>query len=158
MLSQLEKLSLETDGRFATDEELAFVEAYAQSFSLRVQTYQTLQLVESAIVQQVEAKMRSIDPLLFQNGKDDVSAKWKRDTVRVLRYSAIAMLMDDPETLRERFLLWFQSIMKAFGAEKSCNATYEVMQQVVKQHLTPQQASVFCPILELNRVALGKSC
>ncbi len=158
MLSQLEKLSMDTDGRFASDEELAFVDAYVQSFSLRLQTYQTLQLVESAIVQQVEAKMRSIDPMLFHSGKEDVSVKWKRDTVRVLRYSAIAMLMDDPETLRERFLLWFQSIMKAFGAEKSCNATYEVMQQVVKQHLTPQQASVFCPILELNRVALGKSC
>lgn len=156
MLSQLEKLSMDTDGRFASDEELAFVDAYVQSFSLRVQTYQTLQLVESAIVQQVEAKMRSIDPILFHNGKEDVSAKWKRDTVRVLRYSAIAMLMDDPATLRERFLLWFQTIMKAFGAEKSCNATYEVMQQVVKQHLTPQQASMFCPILELNRVALGK--
>ena len=157
MLSQLEKLSMDTDGRFASDEELAFVDAYVQSFSLRVQTYQTLQLVESAIVQQVEAKMRSLDPMLFHYGKEDVSAKWKRDTVRVLRYSAIAMLMDDPETLRERFLLWFQSIMRAFGAEKSCNATYEVMQQVVKQHLTPQQASMFCPILELNRVALGKT-
>ena len=157
MLSQLEKLSMDADGRFATDEELAFVDAYVQSFSLRVQTYQTLQLVESAIVQQVEAKMRAIDPMLFHSGKEDVSAKWKRDTVRVLRYSAIAMLMDDPETLRERFLLWFQSIMRAFGAEKSCNATYEVMQQVVKQHLTPQQASMFCPILELNRVALGKT-
>lgn len=156
MLSQLEKLSMDTDGRFASDEELAFVDAYVQSFSLRLQTYQTLQLVESAIVQQVEAKMRSIDPMLFHHGKEDVSTKWKRDTVRVLRYSAIAMLMDDPETLRERFLLWFQSIMKAFGAEKSCNATYEVMQQVVKQHLTPQQASMFCPILELNRVSLGK--
>ena len=157
MLSQLEKLSMDTDGRFASDEELAFVDAYVQSFGLRVQTYQTLQLVESAIVQQVEAKMRSLDPMLFHYGKKDVSVKWKRDTVRVLRYSAIAMLMDDPETLRERFLLWFQSIMRAFGAEKSCNATYEVMQQVVKQHLTPQQASMFCPILELNRVALGKT-
>ena len=86
-----------------------------------------------------------------------MSAKWKRDTFRVLRYSAVAMLVNDPDTLRERFLFWFQTIMKAFGAQKSCNATYEVMQQVVKQHLTPVQASLFCPILEINRQVLGKA-
>ncbi|PSB28963.1 phycobilisome protein [Stenomitos frigidus ULC18] len=157
MLSQLEKLSLDTDGRYASDEELQFVGDYMQSFSLRVQTYQKLQSAEAAIVQQVEAKMRSLDPSLFNSGNDDVSAKWKRDTVRVLRYSAVAMLMNDPETLRERFLFWFQTIMKAFGAQKSCNATYVAMQEVVQQHLTPIQASLFCPILEINRQTLGKA-
>lgn len=157
MLSQLEKLSLNTDGRYASDEELQFVSDYIQLFGLRLQTYQTLQLVEAAIVQQVETKMRLLDPNLFRSGNEDVSAKWKRDTLRVLRYSAVAMLMNDPETLRRRFLLWFQTIMKAFGAQKSCNATYEVMQEVVKQHLTPVQASLFCPILEINRQVLGQA-
>ena len=157
MLSQLEKLSLNTDGRYASDEELQFVSDYMQSFSLRAQTYQKLQSVEAAIVQQVEEKMRSRDPNLFRSGNEDVSAKWKRDTLRVLRYSAVAMLMNDPETLCERFLFWFQTIMKAFSAQKSCNATYEVMQEVVKQHLTPVQASLFCPILEINRRTLSGS-
>lgn len=156
MLSQLEKLSLDTEGRYASDEELQFMSAYVQSFKLRVQTYQALQAAEAAIVQQVEAKMRSIDATLFQSGNEDMSAKWKRDTVRVLRYSAVAMLINDPETLRERFLLWFQTIMKAFGTQKSCNATYDVMQQVVQQHLTPLQASLFCSILEMNRLILSK--
>ena len=157
MLSQLEKLSLDTDGRYASDEELEFIGDYVQSFELRVQTYQKLQVAEAAIVQQVEAKMRSRDSNLFRSGNDDISAKWKRDTVRVLRYSAVAMLMNDPETLCERFLFWFQTIMKAFNAQKSCNVTYEAMQEVVKQHLTPVQANVFCPILELNRQVLGKA-
>lgn len=156
MLSQLEQLSLDTDGRYANDHELQFFDDYIQLFGLRMQTYQTLQLVEAAIVKQVEEKIRVLDPSFFQSGNEDISAKWRRDTVRVLRYSAAAMLMNDPETLRRRFLLWFQTIMKAFGAQKSCNTTYEVMQDVVKQHLTPVQASLFCPILEINRQTLGK--
>lgn len=156
MLSQLETLSLKTDGRYAIDEELQFLNDYVQLFGLRMQTYQTLQLVEAAIVKQVEEKLRLLDSNFFKSGNDDISAKWRRDTVRVLRYSAVAMLMNDPETLRSRFLLWFQTIMKAFNAQKSCNATYEVMQDVVKQHLTPVQASLFCPILEMNRQTLGK--
>lgn len=156
MLSQLEKLSLSTDGRYATDEELQFLRDYKQSFAARLQTYQTLQLVETAIVRQVETKMRSLDARLFQSGNEDVSAKWRCDTVRVLRYSAAAMLINDPDTLCERFLFWFQTVMQAFGAQKSCNATYEVMQEVVQQHLTSAQASLFCPILEMNRRTLSK--
>ncbi|MGI0487617.1 phycobilisome protein [Pantanalinema rosaneae CENA516] len=155
MLSQLQKLSVETDGRFATDAELLFVNQYARSFGLRLQTYQKLQAAEAVIVQQVYTRLQALDPTMFQVQQDDLSAKWKRDTIRVLRYSAIAMLLDDPATLQERLLFWFQSIMKAFGAQRSCHLTYATMQEVVKQYLSPVQASLFCPILEMNQKLLG---
>jgi hypothetical protein len=99
--------------------------------------------------------MQSLDSNIFRGGNADLTTKWKRDTIRVLRYSAIALLLDDPDTLRERFLFWFRTIMKAFGAERSCNLTYSVMQEVVRQILTPPQANLFCPILETNRQILG---
>jgi Phycobilisome protein len=155
MLSQLYKLTYETEGRYASDEELAFIAHYSRSFALRVETYQRLQAGEAQIVQQVLAKMQALDPMLLRSANGDVTAKWKRDTIRVLRYSAIAMLLDDPDTLRERFLFWFRTVMKAFAAEHSCKMTYTVMQQVVKQYLTPSQADLFCPILEINRQVLG---
>ncbi|WP_448600398.1 phycobilisome protein [Thermoleptolyngbya sp.] len=157
MLSQMKRLSLETEGRYATDADLQFLRDYAKSYGLRVETYQRIQSAEVLLVSQVQQYMMSKDPTLFQGGNSDLTAKWKRDTVRVLRYSAVAMLLNDPETLQERFLLWFQTIMRAFGAQRSCNATYEAMQHVVRQHLTPVQASLFCPILELNRHLLGGS-
>jgi Phycobilisome protein len=155
MLSQLERLSCEVDGRYASDSELQFLIDYVQSFDLRVQTYQKLQEIEVALVQQAYVKMRSQDPNLFKNGNEDISGKWKRDTLRVLRYVAIAVLMDDAETLRERFLLWFQTIMRAFSAEKGCNVTYTVLQEVAKQNLSGAQANLVCPLLELTRRSLG---
>ncbi|EKQ70029.1 putative transcriptional regulator with Zn ribbon and ATP-cone domains [Leptolyngbyaceae cyanobacterium JSC-12] len=155
MLSQLQTLSYKTDGRYATDEELKMIIDFVRSFQLRAQTYQQLQAAEAQIVQQVYAKIKASEPSLLMSGDADVSAKWKRDTIRVLRYSAIAMLLDDPDSLREKLLFWMRTIMKAFGAERSCNVTYAVMQEVVKQHLSPAQASLFCPILEMNRQVLG---
>lgn len=157
MLSQLERLSVEADGRYATDAELQFIAEYLQSFNLRVQTYLRIQAIESTIIQQVQAKMQTLDPTLFHSSGEDLTGKWKRDTLRVLRYSAVAMLLNDPDTLRERLLFWMQAIMRAFGAQRSCNVTYEVMQDVVRQHLTPPQANLFCPILELDRRSLGIS-
>ncbi|HTL89902.1 MAG TPA: phycobilisome protein [Leptolyngbya sp.] len=155
MLSQIQRLSQETEGRYATDEELRFLTDYARSFELRVQTYQKLQSHEVMIVQQVQAKMKSIDPMLFRQGSEDLTHKWKRDTLRVLRYSAAAMLIDDPESMRERFLFWFQTIMRAFNAQKTCGVTYTVMQDVIKQVLTPSEANLVLPILEVNRRMLG---
>jgi hypothetical protein len=155
MLSQIQRLAQETEGRYATDEELRFLADYARSYELRVQTYQKLQTCEMMIIQQVQAKMRVIDPMLFRQGNEDLTNKWKRDTLRVLRYSAAAMLIDDPESLRERFLFWFQTIMRAFNAQKSCGVTYTIMQDVIKQMLTPSEASLILPILEVNRRMLG---
>ncbi|GAP95499.1 phycobilisome protein [Leptolyngbya sp. NIES-2104] len=155
MLSQIQRLTQETEGRYATDEELRFLADYARSYELRVQTYQKLQTCEMMIIQQVQAKMRAIDPTLFRQGNEDLTNKWKRDTLRVLRYSAAAMLIDDPELLRERFLFWFQTIMRAFNAQKSCGVTYTVMQDVIKQMLTTSEANLILPILEVNRRMLG---
>ncbi len=155
MLSQIERLSREVDGRYASDAELTFAIDYVRSFNLRVQTYQKLQEIESMLVQQTYSKMRALDPTVFDSAGTDISAKWKRDTLRVLRYVAIAVLMDDADTFRERLLLWFQTIMRAFSAQRSCNLTYQVMQDVIKQSLTTPQANLVCPLLELSRRTLG---
>ncbi|HEY9641875.1 MAG TPA: hypothetical protein V6C57_15415 [Coleofasciculaceae cyanobacterium] len=155
MISQLKRLSLEVDGRYATDAELQFMTDYVQSFNLRLQSYQKLQELESTLIQQTYTKMRSLDPTLFMRGKDNVSDKWKRDTTFVLRYVAVTVLMNDPDTLREKLLLWLQTIIRAVGMVRPCNVTYEVLQDVVRQHLTPPQANLVCPILELARRSLG---
>ncbi len=155
MLNHLKKLSFDTDGRYAADFELQFLIDYLKSYPLRLSAYQKLQAAEVQIVRQVEAKVRSQDPSLLMGNQGDLTAKWRRDTVRVLRYSSCALLIDDAQYLQETLLLWMQTIMRSFGAQPSCNATYAIMQDVVRQYLTPGEAELFCPILELNRVVLG---
>jgi hypothetical protein len=155
MLSQMQRLSFEAEGRYASDEELRFIPEFLKTYELRLQTYQKLQEIEQTVIQQVQEKMLAQDPNILRTGTTDLAPKWKRDAIRTWRYSATALLMDDSETLRDRFLLWFQTVMRAFSAQKSCHATYATMQEVVKQHLTPQQASLFLPILDLNQRLLG---
>lgn len=157
MLSQLNRLQSQTDGRYASDAELQFVQDYLQTARLRFVTYQKIKLAESKIVQDVYDCLISANPTLLKRGNEDLSLKWKRDTLRVLRFSATAMLMNDPAWLRERLLLWLETIMRAFGAQQSCEATYSAMQDVVRLHLLPEEAALFCPILALNQSILGGS-
>jgi Phycobilisome protein len=155
MLSQMQRLSLEAEGRYATDDELKFIPEYLKTYETRLQTYQKLQEIEAVVIQQTYDKMMAQDATMLQSGAADLSAKWKRDAIRTWRYSAVTLLIDDPETLRERFLFWYQTVMRAFGSQRASNVTYSIMQEVIKRHLSPQQMILIMPILELNRRMLS---
>jgi hypothetical protein len=155
MLSHFNQLQKQVDGRYASDQELQFIEAYLSTARLRFVTYQKIQAAEADIVKAVYQALHQQDPTLLKRGNVDLSAKWRRDTLRVLRFSATAMLLDDPNWLRDRLLLWMETIMKAFGAQESCDATYAAMQATVRQFLAPEEAELFCPILALNQSVLG---
>lgn len=157
MLSQFDKLSVNADGRYATDEELRFLQEYLSTIRVRLSAYRKIQAAEQQIIRQVLDKIMILDPGLLQSDSGDLQSKWQRDTVRVLRYAATALLLDDVEIFQSRFLAWFQTVMVAFRAEQSCNATYVLMQDVVRSYLTSQEANLFLPILELTRVTLGKT-
>ena len=155
MLSKLQQLGTNTDTRYASDDELQFVDTYITSFESRIDAYQRIKAVEKEIVETVLARLQSSHPnLLFPKG-EDMKNKWKQDTFRVLRYSAMTVLLDDPELLRQQFLYWFQTIMQAFGAQEACNVTYLVMQEVSQELLPQDVANLLCPILEMNRNFLG---
>jgi len=155
MLSQMQRLSFNVEGRYATDEELRFIPEYLKTYELRLQTYQKLQEIEEVVIKQVLEKVLAQVPNPTGPGTVDISAKCKRDVTMIWRYSVAALLVDDPDTLRERCLLWFQTIIRAISRQKLCHATYTVMQDIVKQYLTPQQSSLFLPILDLNRRLLS---
>lgn len=156
MLNQLARLSVEADGRYATTEELQFLRDYIQSLDHRLSAYKKIQAAETEIISQVDMKVQATNPNLFRKGNRDVTPTCKRDRIDVLRYSAAALLSSDLDCLRESFLLWYQTIISAFQDERASALTYQVMQEVVKQYLTPQEAALFSPIMGLNQVILGK--
>jgi AraC-like DNA-binding protein len=156
MLSQLARLSTEADGRYATAEELVFLKDYFQSLNHRMSAYKKIQASEKEIMRLVEAQMQSIDPSLFRRGSQDVTEKCRGDILRVLRHSAAALLINDTERLRDRLLLWLQTILGAVQVRNSATVTYDVMKKVLKQYLTAEEVSLFFPILDMNRTLLGK--
>ena len=157
MLTPLYSFHAQVDGRYATDSELQFAGHYFESFQLRLSAYRKLQLAEMQIVQRVQNRVFQLDPHSAYN--QPVSATTcQRDMLFVLRYSAIALLLDDTRLLEENVLLWLQTILRCFkDHQKRADLSYQVMQDVVREFLTPIEADLFCPILELDRRFLGVS-
>jgi hypothetical protein len=156
MLTQLSRLSVVADGRYATPGELQFLKSYSQSLDLRVSAYEKLRAAETEIITEAEAKIRAIDPNAFisPTGKDYVEI-WRRDTLELMRYAAAALLFNDPDRLREGLLLWHTTLAKSFKFARTCKTCFQVMPDVVKAVLTPEEAALFKPLLDLNKVTLG---
>jgi Phycobilisome protein len=155
VLSQLARLSIESDGRYATKAELIFLKDYLRSASMRLAIYQKLQNTDKDIVSQVEAKMLSMNPNFFRLGGVDITAKWRADTFRVLRYISTAVLINDPQRLRDRILTWFEVILSSLNAKETTGVTYKVMQEVIKPQFTVEEQNLLMPILELVCTKLG---
>lgn len=156
MFTNLERLSVEVDGRYATSEELDFLKSYFQTFKYRISAYQKIQKNESAIINQIQENLEKMNPNIFMQGSVNLKSKWRSDTIRVLRYSAMALLIDDPEYLQQRLLIWFSTILQAFKVQDLTKLTCQTMSDIIKNYLTPEENNLFLPLIELNSNTLCK--
>lgn len=155
MLTQLTCLSIEADGRYATAEELQFIKGYFESLDQRVSAYEKIRTAAEEIISQVEAKMRNLDSKIFIGASGDFSERWKRDISQQLRYIAASLLLNEHEYLREGFLVWFKTIVSSYKFDRTCQTTFKVMPEVVKQYLTSEEAALFCQILAIHQIILS---
>ncbi|NER78527.1 MAG: phycobilisome protein [Leptolyngbya sp. SIO1D8] len=152
MFQQLEQLCTKADGRYATDAELSFFQSYLKTARLRFSLYQKIQKLEPQLIKQVLLQMKRTNPDLLTSEGVDITAKCQRDASYTLRYIATALLTDDPDVFRDRMLVWLQTIMKSFKSEHTRQETYRIMHSVIKQALTPEEAEMFLPLLEMSRM------
>ncbi|MBW4621473.1 MAG: phycobilisome protein [Cyanosarcina radialis HA8281-LM2] len=155
MLTQLNRLSLEIDGRYASEKELKPFKSYLDSLELRMSLYKKVQAHADEIIYRTEEKMKAMDRNLFINSAGDFTQTWKKDIVMLLRYAAASMLFNDGDRLREGLLLWHKTIAKSYSFDRTCNTTFKVMPEVISEFFSPEEAALFRPILSVNGVVLG---
>ena len=155
MLKQLTKLTIETDGRYASDKELEFIQDYLDSLELRVSTYEKIRDKSEEVLDQTKAKMEQKSPNLFARGKKDLGSIWRRDVAIVLRCSVAAMLVNDLDWLRDSLLLWHRTIVSANKTNHISDATYSMMPEVMKEFLTDEEIKLILPVLQLNQSILA---
>ena len=155
MLNQLTRLSQEADGRYATDQELQFLQDYLSSVELRTNAYIKISDQSEPILDKVKAKLDAANSKLFARGSRDLSDIWRRDVAIVLRCSIAAMLLNDLDWLRDSFLLWHRTIVNANRTPHISKATYSVMPEVMKEYLNDEEIKLILPILQLNQSVLN---
>ncbi len=154
MLSQLKRLSIEADGCYATKEELTFLNSYFDSVRQRISAYEKIRDAEEVIMDQTEARLKAVDPQVFHNGTQDCSEICRRDRKNTLRHSAAAMLFNDLDRLRDGLLVWQGTIVRAIEGEYASTLTWQEMPEVLREHLTAEEADLMMPALHMNQALL----
>lgn len=154
MLTQFARLSVETDGRYASDSELDFIEDYCETLDTRINTYEKIRDAAVEIIPRMEVEKKKADPTLFQLAGKDVTERCQSDLKRGLRYAATAVLFNDLDYLRENPLLWFRSIVHSFGFDRDVDATYAIFPTVVKNYLNDEEMALMSSVFQVYRSVL----
>lgn len=154
MLSQLKRLSMEADGCYATDADLAFLKTYFQSVQDRISAYEKIRDAEEAIMDEADSTLMATNSKVFHKGSQDYSDTCRRDRKNTLRYTATAMLFNDLDRLRDSLLLWQRTIIQAVKDEQVSALTWQEMPGVLANHLSPEETELMMPGLRLNQALL----
>ncbi len=156
MLTQAQTLIRDSEGRYLRDGELDRFGQYAAEFQCRVQAYQRLQALEAEVLSEVETKLRYRDPsLMLYGGGQDASLKWRRDTLLTYRAIARTVLLSDIDHFKQGFLLWMETVMRAFGALPCCEQTYGLMASLLERRLSEPEAVFVLPVVYLTQETLA---
>jgi len=141
----LEKSVLEADGRYLNAQELSPLEQYAQSYTMRLHTYQQLRDRGEALVIHALRKLAQAYPeLIQQHGQ-----RCKYDMTEVLRYIALSILRDDEIFFKEQMMSWLDTILLAHQKTAHCMAAYRFLQEAIAAALPADAGTLTRPYFDL---------
>ena len=158
MLNQISQLTIDTDGRYATSEELDFIREYVASAKTRVKIYRKIREMRSDILFETERQMLGDNENLFTVNGKDYKSFFHRDQGIELKYTAATILSGDLDRIKQSLLLWYRTIMNAAKpaqVKKWTEMTYQVKPKVILDNFTPQEQEYLKPILATNQAVLG---
>lgn len=139
MSNTLVKTIHHADGRYLSDQELRPFESLVQSFTSRLAVYNCLQSEGKTLV--VNA-LRRVIQTKHRQAIQDHGVKCQRDMLYTLDCIAKAVLIGDPDSFIEEYVVWMQNITRALHKEDSAVDAYRALQEEIKSTLSVEQALV----------------
>ncbi|WP_088891902.1 hypothetical protein [Leptolyngbya ohadii] len=145
MTSFLDSVFHDAENRYLKPEELKNLSQYVSSLPERLQIYRTLRDREIDILQwaadQLQAAMPQENPELLERSV--------KGAILMLRYCAMAMLMNDDRIVRERYVGWFSELSEVYGMKAIDATLYQYLNQRLNQILGSRAMTLLEPILSL---------
>ena len=154
MLKQLKQLAIDTEGRYATEDELSFLKDYLASASTRVAAYEKIRDKEEALLDEFEAETLSQDDNAYMIGTQNRQSVARRDCKYILRHLAVSMLANDLERYRDGILVWQRTIMKANRFQECSQKVRNSEYRVMEKNFSEEEFQYLKPALLLGKSVL----
>lgn len=143
MYTEIKTLLYEAEACYLKQEEIETFKHYASSLRERLETYELLRDQEVAIFQPVADQLLEAFPQQKQETLERSLKHW----LSVLRYCAMAMLLNNQEFLQRRLLEWLTDIVQAHQTQVVELSLYELLQIRLKEFFSDQQLDLVQPFL-----------
>ena len=150
MIPKIQELINQAQDRYLASDELGLMESYVSSLPDRLKLYKIIRDREIDILQSVADQVTSELPNVTV---EDLELGIK-NLVLVLRYSSMAMLLNDESFLKERLLSWLEGIMSMRDLRRLNDTLYKLLNQTLKQQFSPTQLALIQPLITAAQVTL----
>lgn len=136
---------LETaEQRYLQPKEVELYRRHAASLNRRLQTYEFLREEETKIFQGVADRLVAALPNESQENLERCLKYW----LLIFRYSATAMLLNDPSYLQTRLEDWLKGLLETYETHNIDVKLYELLMADLKQTLPKEHIRLFEPIFQ----------
>ncbi len=150
MSTKIQEMIDKAQDRYLAADELGLLEEYVQSLPERLNLYRVIRDREVDLLQTVADRV----PQELPNVQETDIETAIKDLILVLRYAAMAMLMNDESFLKERLLKWLGELAGMRDLRRLNEALYKILQQVLKENLSASQVSLIQPLITTAQVAV----
>jgi hypothetical protein len=133
------------DRVYLTDIDLYNLERFANSFSLRVKTYNLLRDRTDEITIRTLKLLAQQYPELVQKQLQ----RCKYDMSNLIRYTSLSILRDDELFFREALMDWLANIINSYQVTQECSTAYRLFQSVIDEMLPVECAALVKPYSEM---------
>ncbi len=150
MVSPLEQMLIEAEARYLTPEQLEQLKAYVLGWPKRLHVYRAVREGESQMVS------RTLDTLQKEmpNLSPQTVNLCQQHLLLLLRQSALAMLLQDENLLKERLIEWMEEEVRLYGLQSVYEVVHRTFQQELRKHLTPGELEFIRPWITQVQAAL----
>jgi hypothetical protein len=153
MQPEIKTLLYEAEDHYLKPEEIESLKYHASSLAQRLETYELLRDAELAIFQPVADQLLEA----FPQKQQEIELALKH-WLSVLRYCAMAMLMNNPEFLQRRLLEWLVDLVQVHQMQAIEINLYQLLQAQLQEQLSDQNLALVQPFLaQAEDTLLGRT-
>jgi hypothetical protein len=150
MMPKIQELINQAQDRYLVTDELGLMESYISSLPDRLKLYKLIRDREIDILQAVANQV----PTELPNVTDEELESGIKNLILVLRYSSMAMLLNDENFLKQRLLNWLEGIMSMRDMRRLNETLYKLLNQELKKQFSSTQLLLIQPLITAAQVTL----
>jgi hypothetical protein len=143
MYPEIKILLNQAEQQYLQPQDIETFKHHVLSISTRLEAYELLRDNEVALIQPIADRLLSIFPQEKQENLERALKHW----LSVMRYCAIAMLLNNPEFLQRSLLEWLTDIVQVHQTQAIEMAIYELLQVHLPEYLNSEHMALVQPFL-----------